>query len=133
VHRHRCTARGRVRDPACSGRSRRLKDALSVEGPFTIFAPTDAAFDQLPEGTIDELLQPENLPDLQRILQHHIVEGSLTAEDVLEAGTLDTLAGTTLEVSMENDEPRVNGAGIATVDLTASNGVIHVIDTVLMP
>lgn len=110
-----------------------LKDALSVEGPFTIFAPTDAAFDQLPEGTIDELLQPENLPDLQRILQHHIVEGSLTAEDVLEAGTLDTLAGTTLEVSMENDEPRVNGAGIATVDLTASNGVIHVIDTVLMP
>ncbi|TVP84034.1 MAG: hypothetical protein EA347_11500 [Thioalkalivibrio sp.] len=110
-----------------------LKDALSVEGPFTIFAPTDAAFEQLPEGTIEELLEPENLPDLQRVLQHHIVEGSLTAEEVLEAGTLDTLAGTTLEVSTENDEPRINGAGITTVDLEASNGAIHVIDTVLMP
>ncbi|MFO8153574.1 fasciclin domain-containing protein [Thioalkalivibrio sp.] len=110
-----------------------LKDALSVEGPFTIFAPTDAAFEQLPEGTIEELLEPENLEDLQRLLQHHIVAGSLTAEEVLEAGTLETLAGTTLEVSMEDDEPRINGAEIATVDLEASNGVIHVIDTVLMP
>lgn len=110
-----------------------LKEALSVEGPFTLFAPTDAAFEQLPEGTVDELLQPENLPDLQRVLQHHIVAGSLTAEEVLEAGTLETLAGTTLEVSMEDDQPRINGADIATVDLMAGNGVIHVIDTVLMP
>lgn len=110
-----------------------LKDALAVEGPFTIFAPTDAAFEQLPEGTLDELLQPANLPDLQRVLQHHLVAGSLTAEEVLDAGTLETVAGTTLEVSMENGQPRVNGAEIATVDLMAGNGVIHVIDTVLVP
>ena len=110
-----------------------LMDALSVQGPFTVFAPTDAAFSALPEGTVEGLLQPENRSDLERLLQHHIVAGRLPAEDVLAAETLDTLAGTTLPISMDGEQPRIGGAGITATDVMASNGVIHVIDTVLTP
>ena len=110
-----------------------LIDALSVQGPFTVFAPTDAAFAALPEGTVEGLLQPENLPELQRLLQHHIVAGRLPAGEVLAAETLDTLADTTLQVSLDGEQPRIGGAGITATDVMAGNGVIHVIDTVLMP
>ena len=110
-----------------------LMDALSVQGPFTVFAPTDAAFAALPEGTVEGLLQPENRSDLERLLQHHIVAGRLPAEDVLAAETLDTLAGMTLPITMDGEQPRIGGAGITATDVMASNGVIHVIDTVLIP
>ena len=110
-----------------------LMDALSVQGPFTVFAPTDAAFSALPEGTVEGLLQPQNRSDLERLLQHHIVAGRLPAEDVLAAETLDTLAGTTLPITMDGEQPRIGGAGITATDVMASNGVIHVIDTVLIP
>jgi uncharacterized surface protein with fasciclin (FAS1) repeats len=108
-------------------------DALCVQGPFTVFAPTDAAFTALPESTAEGLLQPENRPDLERLLQHHIVGGRLPAEDVLAAETLDTLAGTTLPITMDGEQPRIGSAGITATNVMAGNGVIHVIDTVLMP
>ena len=110
-----------------------LKDALSVQGPFTVFAPTDDAFAALPEGTVENLLQPENRAELKRLLQHHIVAGRLPAEEVLAAESLETLAGTTLQVTLDGEQPRVGGADITATNVMAGNGVIHVINAVLIP
>lgn len=110
-----------------------LMDALSVQGPFTVFAPTDEAFAALPEGTVESLLQPENRSDLERLLQHHIVAGRLPAEEVLAAESLETLAGTTLQVTLDGEQPRIGDANITATNVMASNGVIHMIDAVLAP
>lgn len=110
-----------------------LKDALSVQGPFTVFAPTDDAFAALPEGTVENLLQPENRAELKRLLQHHIVAGRLPAEEVLAAESLETLAGTTLQVTLDGEQPQVGGADITATNVMAGNGVIHVINAVLIP
>jgi len=110
-----------------------LKDALSVQGPFTVFAPTDEAFAALPEGTVESLLQPENRSELERLLQNHIIAGRLPADEVLAAESLETLAGTTLQVTMDGDQPQIGGADITATNVMASNGVIHVIDAVLLP
>nr|WP_296747744.1 fasciclin domain-containing protein [Thioalkalivibrio sp.] len=110
-----------------------LKDALSVQGPFTVFAPTDEAFAARPEGTVESLLQPENRSELERLLQNHIIAGRLPADEVLAAESLETLAGTTLQVTMDGDQPQIGGADITATNVMASNGVIHVIDAVLLP
>lgn len=110
-----------------------LKDALSVQAPFTVFAPTDDAFAALPEGTVENLLQPENRAELERLLQHHIVAGRLPAEEVLAAESLETLAGTTVQVTLDGEQPRVGGVDITATNVMAGNGVIHVIDAVLIP
>jgi uncharacterized surface protein with fasciclin (FAS1) repeats len=110
-----------------------LVDALSGEGPFTVFAPTDAAFSALPEGTLESLLEPENRAQLESILTFHVVAGRLAATDVIEAGEVLTLQGQRLPVSVSDGVVRVGGAAVLQADVGASNGVIHVIDAVLLP
>jgi len=108
-----------------------LVKTLSEEGPFTVFAPTDEAFAALPNGTLDDLLKPENKEKLKRVLSYHVVSGELLSQN-LEAGKVTTLAEVPVEISIK-DGIRVNDAKVATPDLKASNGIIHVIDKVLLP
>jgi transforming growth factor-beta-induced protein len=110
-----------------------LTEALSIQGPFTVFAPTDAAFAALPEGTVENLLLPENRSDLQRLLENHIVPGRLPASDVLANSSLETLANTQLEITLDGAEARIGGVVISATDILAGNGVIHVVDAVLIP
>ena len=111
-----------------------LIDALKGDGPFTVFAPTDAAFAKLPEGTIASLLKPENKEKLKAILLYHVVSGKVTATDVMKLNgrSVKTLQGGTFKVRSKHGV-RVNNANVTQTDIDASNGVIHVIDTVLMP
>jgi uncharacterized surface protein with fasciclin (FAS1) repeats len=108
-----------------------LTEALQSEGPFTVFAPTDEAFAKLPEGKLDKLLQPENKDKLAAILKYHVVDGQATASDMEESVT--TLEGNDVMLMANDEGLMVNEARVVTADLEASNGVIHVIDTVLMP
>jgi len=108
-----------------------LVKTLSEKGPFTVFAPTDEAFAALPNGTLDDLLKPENKEKLKRVLSYHVVSGELLSQN-LEAGKVTTLAEVPVEISIK-DGIRVNDAKVATPDLKASNGIIHVIDNVLLP
>ena len=110
-----------------------LAEALSGEGPFTVFAPTDEAFGRLPEGTVEDLLKKENLDDLAAVLKYHVVQGRVFSDEVLTKESIGTLQGDMLKVSMKDGKPMVNEAGIIKTDIDASNGVIHVIDHVLLP
>jgi len=110
-----------------------LAEALATNGPFTVFAPTDAAFAELPQADVNNLLQPENRETLASLLQHHIVAGRLPADEVLAAESLETLAGTSLEVTLDGDRPRIGGADITATNVMAGNGVIHVINAMLIP
>ncbi len=110
-----------------------LAEAISGEGPFTVFAPTDAAFAQLPEGTIASLLEPKNRDTLVRILKHHVVPGRLAAADLVGRDSVETLAGTALELDTLRGRLLVADAVVETADVRASNGVVHLIDRVLMP
>lgn len=110
-----------------------LVDALKGEGPFTVFAPTDDAFAKLPEGTVAELLKPENKAKLTSILTYHVISGKVMSADI--AGKQldpETLGGAALAIDA-TDGVRVNDASVTTADIATSNGVIHVIDTVLLP
>lgn len=112
-----------------------LVDALSGEGPFTVFAPNNAAFDALPAGTVDSLLEEENRDQLTAILTYHVVSGKYLAAET-PAGTYDlpTLQGTTVNVVVgEDGTVTVDGATVIAADIEGSNGVIHVIDSVIMP
>jgi len=108
-----------------------LVDTLSSEGPFTVFAPTDAAFAALPEGLVEKLLLPENLDVLVSILTYHVVSGTVLAADVA-AGQVTTVQGEAITLATEGGVT-VNGANVVAVDVLASNGVIHVIDAVILP
>lgn len=110
-----------------------LVDALQGEGPFTVFAPSDEAFAKLPAATLASLLLPENIDQLTSILTYHVVPGRLLAEDVLASNTLTTLQGQQLTISLDGQTPRVNASAIVATNVLASNGVIHVIDSVLLP
>ena len=111
-----------------------LVDALSGEGPFTVFAPTNAAFAALPEGTVENLLKPENKDQLAAILKYHVVSGKVMSGDIATGETMvETLQGNTLKVVNGEDGVTVDGAKVTTVDLKTSNGVIHVIDAVVLP
>jgi len=110
-----------------------LVEALKAEGPITVFAPTDEAFGKLPEGTIAELLKPENKDKLTAILTYHVVPGKVTAEQVLQMKEIKTLQGESLTVSLKDGKPYVDGAMITAVDIHTSNGVIHVLDRVVTP
>jgi len=110
-----------------------LADTLSGSGPFTVFAPSDAAFKKLPKETRDSIMNPANKSRLQRILKHHVVEGRKRAEDVASASSFEMMDGKTLSVTTEGDEVHVGDAIIEETDLEAENGIVHVIDTVLMP
>jgi uncharacterized surface protein with fasciclin (FAS1) repeats len=110
-----------------------LVEALSADQPLTVFAPTDEAFDKLPAGTVANLLKPENKAQLASILKFHVVAGRVYSTDLLKAKEAKTLNGAKLTATMANGVAKVNGAGLVATDIDASNGVIHVIDTVLMP
>ena len=110
-----------------------LVDTLNGPGPFTVFAPTDAAFAALPAGTVDSLLLRENLDQLTSILTYHVVPGLAPASSLAGArGTVPTVNGATLQID-GRDGVRVGGATVTSPDVQASNGIIHVIDAVLLP
>lgn len=110
-----------------------LEETLSGPGPFTVFAPTDDAFKKLPAGTVESLLKPENKKKLVAILTYHVVAGSMLAKDVVAAKSLKTVQGQQLKVMTEGSDVRVSGAKVVKTDIAASNGVIHVIDSVVLP
>ncbi len=110
-----------------------LLEALSGEGPLTVFAPTDEAFAKLPEGTVASLLKPENKGKLAAILKYHVVPGRVYSSDALAAGEATTLQGGSITIAAGNGGATVNNAKLVATDIDASNGVIHVIDTVLLP
>ena len=109
-----------------------LAETLSEAGPYTVFAPTDEAFAALPEGVLDKLLLPENKEVLTQILTYHVADGSVTSAD-LETGAVPTLEGTDVDVVVGGDAVTVGNATVEQPDVIASNGVIHVIDAVLIP
>ncbi len=110
-----------------------LAETLKGPGPFTVFAPTDAAFAKLPAGTVENLLKPENKAQLTAILTYHVVPGVATAADVVKLDEAKTVGGKMVSVQESGGSVMVNNAHVVTADIAASNGVIHVIDSVLMP
>lgn len=110
-----------------------LADVLSGPGPFTVFAPTDAAFAKLPEGTVASLLEPENKAKLVQILKLHVVPGRIYSDQALAAGKAKSIEGAALRIAVVGGEARVNDAKLSSTDIQAGNGVIHVIDSVLLP
>jgi uncharacterized surface protein with fasciclin (FAS1) repeats len=110
-----------------------LVDTLKGEGPFTVFAPTDEAFAKLPAGTVESLLKPENHDKLVRILTYHVVPGRVLAKDVAGIDSAKTVEGGSLKFNATGGKVRVNNATVVMADVKTSNGVIHVVDTVLMP
>ena len=111
-----------------------LVDTLKGDGPFTVFAPTHEAFEALPEGTLETLGQPENADQLESILLYHVAEGETMSSDLSDGQEITTVEGSTLIVSIDDSGTvQVGGATVTQADIEASNGVIHVIDTVLTP
>src|SRR6056297_1863002 len=110
-----------------------LVDTLKGEGPFTVFAPTDAAFAALPEGTVESLLLPENRDQLVSILTYHVVPGKVTSGDVVKLDSAATVNGQSVAIDASGGKVTVDGATVTAVDIAASNGVIHVIDQVILP
>jgi len=127
-------AAGQFKTLAAALEAAGLIDALTGEGPFTVFAPTDEAFAKLPAGTVESLLKPENKEKLKSILLYHVVPGNVTAKQVtkLNGQTVKTLQGGSIKVSTMHGV-KVDNASVTKTDIQASNGVIHVIDTVLLP
>ena len=110
-----------------------LVDTLKGEGPFTVFAPTDEAFAKLPDGTVATLLEPANKDKLAAILTYHVVPGEVTAAQVAGMTEAQTVNGTMLKIDASGGKVIVNDATVTTADVMATNGVIHVVDTVLLP
>lgn len=109
-----------------------LVDTLSSEGPFTVFAPTNAAFAKLPAGTVEDLLKPENKEKLVAVLTYHVVAGKVMAADVMKLTAADTVNGKALTIDTSKGV-KVNDSMVTATDIAASNGVIHVVDTVILP
>jgi len=110
-----------------------LVDTVKGAGPFTVFAPTDAAFAKLPAGTVENLLKPENKAQLTAILTYHVVDGKVMAADVVKLKEAKTVNGKMLKVQVNGSSVMINDANVTAADIQASNGVIHVIDTVVLP
>ena len=110
-----------------------LVDTLKSEGPFTVFAPTDEAFAKLPPGTLEDLLKPENRSKLQSILMYHVVPGKVMAKDAMMLSTAKTANGQSLTINNSSGGVMVDNANVIKADIICSNGVIHVIDTVVLP
>lgn len=110
-----------------------LVSTLKGSGPFTVFAPTDAAFAKLPAGTVEDLLKPQNKDKLAAILTYHVVPGRVMAADVTKLQQAKTVNGKTLNVSTKGSGVMINDANVTRTDIAASNGVIHVVDTVILP
>ena len=110
-----------------------LVDTLKGPGPFTVFAPTDEAFAKLPAGTLETLLQPENKARLQSILTYHVLAGKVLSQDVVKLHSAKTVEGHSITIKTMSGGVMVNNARVTKADILASNGVIHVIDTVILP
>jgi uncharacterized surface protein with fasciclin (FAS1) repeats len=109
-----------------------LTSNLSAQGPYTVFAPTDEAFKALPAGTVDNLLKPENKTKLVQLLSYHVVPGRITSSE-LKSGNVKTVAGTNVVVSVSSSGVTVNQAKVTQADIPASNGIVHVVDKVILP
>jgi len=110
-----------------------LVDTLKGKGPFTVFAPTDEAFAKLPAGTVEMLLKPENKAKLVKILTYHVVPGKVTAAEVVKLNSAKTVEGDEVKITVTDGKVKVDDANVTKTDIECSNGVIHVIDSVLMP
>jgi uncharacterized surface protein with fasciclin (FAS1) repeats len=110
-----------------------LVDTLKGKGPFTVFAPTDEAFAKLPAGTVENLLKPENRDQLVKILTYHVVPGRVMASDVVKLDSAKTVQGQSISVKVNGGSVMVDGANVVKTDIQVSNGVIHVIDSVILP
>ena len=110
-----------------------LAEKLSGPGPFTVFAPTNEAFSKLPPGTLEELLKPENKAKLVSVLTYHVVPGNVKAKDVVKLKEATTVAGSNVAIVVKNGVIMIDGAKVVQTDITSSNGVIHVIDAVILP
>lgn len=110
-----------------------LVDTLKGDGPFTVFAPTDEAFARLPAGTVESLLKPENKDQLVAVLTYHVVPGKVKAADVVKLTSAKTVNGQSLTIRVADGVVSVDGAKVTATDIAASNGVIHVIDSVILP
>jgi uncharacterized surface protein with fasciclin (FAS1) repeats len=110
-----------------------LVETLSGPGPFTVFAPTNAAFAKLPAGTLDNLLKPENKGQLTAILTYHVVAGKVLAADVVKLSSAKTVQGGEVAIKVNGGAVTVDGANVTATDIAGSNGVIHVIDSVILP
>jgi uncharacterized surface protein with fasciclin (FAS1) repeats len=110
-----------------------LVATLKGPGPFTVFAPTDDAFAKLPAGTLESLLKPENKDKLRRILTYHVVAGEVRAADVVKLQSATAVSGDTIAVKVKDGKVHVNDGNVIKTDIKATNGVIHVIDTVILP
>lgn len=110
-----------------------LVETLKGEGPFTVFAPTDEAFAKLPKCTVESLLKPENKHKLVSILTYHVVPGKVLAKDVVNLTEAKTVQGSSVKISVHGNKVSIDGANVLKTDIETSNGVIHVIDAVIMP
>jgi uncharacterized surface protein with fasciclin (FAS1) repeats len=126
-------AAGNFKTLAAALKAADLVDALKGDGPFTVFAPTDEAFAKLPKGTVESLLKPENKQKLVSILKYHVVPGKVTAKDVVKLSEAKTLEGSSVKITASGGKVTVDEANVVKADVEASNGVIHVIDAVILP
>lgn len=110
-----------------------LVETLKGDGPFTVFAPTDAAFAKLPAGTVESLLKPENKDQLVAVLTYHVVPGKVMASDVVKLTSATTVNGQAADIKVADGKVMIDGATVTATDIAASNGVIHVIDSVILP
>lgn len=110
-----------------------MLDTLEGEGPFTVFAPNDEAFAELPEGSLEDLMKADNRERLREVLSYHVVRGDMRASDIMTEDYLGTVHGEDLAIETVGNEVRVDGATVIQSDIECTNGVIHVIDAVLMP
>jgi len=126
-------AAGSFKTLAAALKAAGLVDTLKGKGPFTVFAPTDDAFAKLPAGTLEDLLKPENKQKLTQILTYHVVPGKVMAADVVKLKTAKTVNGKAVQIAVDGGTVRVDNAKVVKTDIAASNGVIHVIDAVILP
>ncbi len=110
-----------------------LVDVLKGDGPFTVFAPTNEAFAKLPAGTVENLLKPENKAQLVKILTYHVVPGKVMSSDLKNGQMAKTVEGSSIKVTLMDGKAMINNATVTAADIVADNGVVHVIDTVIMP
>ncbi len=126
-------AAGNFKTLAAALKAAGLVDTLKGNGPFTVFAPTDEAFAKLPAGTVDNLLKPENHDKLVAILTYHVVAGKVMASDVVKLHEAKTVNGKDVKIMADGGKVMVDNANVVKTDIVCSNGVIHVIDSVILP
>mgnify|MGYP003573528775 CR=1 FL=1 len=126
-------AAGKFKTLAAALTAADLVETLKGEGPFTVFAPTDAAFKKLPAGTVETLLKPENKAKLASILTYHVVPGEVYASDVVKLKKAKTVQGSKAPIEIRDGKVYVAGAQVTTTDIKTKNGVIHIIDSVMLP